>query len=163
MSLEIIKFKAKESESWIQLKQDSLYVEVDVWKCASNTVFVGDYISSDSIHYFDYVKCPAIEPLFYIKGFCGVYIPRDRLPELSSLGIGWEAEGFSFQSCEMYIRRDTGFVHFELHELELPLKVKNCIMAMHDGQEIIFDNIKILFKGDPRTIQNPPAYVIKTD
>jgi hypothetical protein len=35
-------------------------------------------------------------------------------------------------------------------------------MKMHEGQFIIFDNIRVMIKQDGlRTIQNPPGYIIK--
>ena len=144
-----------------KLIHDSLFVDADIWACTSNSVFVGDFISADSIHYFDYVNCRAIEPIFYFKGFCGTVIQRNDLPKLSTIVVGRARDGITFQSCEIYIQRDTGYIHFELHDLELPDKVRNCIMAMHNGQGIIFDNIKIAINGINRKIMNPPGYIIE--
>lgn len=143
--------------------RDSLYIYVKSHiDCLPATAFVGEYTGAGSIRFVDFLRSRGIKPTVQVENICGYTIYRNQLADLKRLVANIDTLSIKIVSATMYIQLDTGYVNFNLEDGIFSDEVKKCLVKMHEGQVIVFDNIRVLIRQDGlRTIQNPPGYIIK--
>jgi hypothetical protein len=142
------------------LRKDSLFIKPLDNQCLPKTIFVGEYITNDSIHFIDFINIVRPQLRVCLESICNKYISRNQLPLIHRLTLCTNVDSVEVFDYDLYIQLDSGISAFKLKGTELPQNVQNKIMSLKENQFIATDNVRIITPDGVRTIDGT-TYLIK--
>jgi hypothetical protein len=134
---------------------DSLKIKLKDNNFPPKTIFIGEFVSADSIHIIDFIEDSRPYIRVHFEGIFSKTISRNLLPQLKSITLYTNKDSVKFKllSCDLYVQNDTGASTFNITGTQLPLEVQNFIMTTKENKYIIIDNVRIDGPDGKRSIE----------
>ncbi len=132
----------------------SLYISIKNSVFLPKTVFIGEYLGSDSINYIDFLEVSIPQVKVCLEGICDNNISRNQLPQIRTASICSTFDSIEIIQFNLYIPTRKGYSSFQIIGNKIPEHCRHLIMALKEADYILIDNVKVKTPKDGiRTIE----------